>query len=60
MSNMERIDQTSAERRRALRRLEREDLMRVMGDDVKLDSPDAAMLAASSRDQQQNEPRGSL
>lgn len=60
MSNTKRIDRTSAERRRALRRLEREDLMRLMGDDVELDAPDAAMLAASSRDQQQNEPRGSL
>lgn len=59
MSNLKRIDRTSAERRRALRRLEREDLMRVMGDDLDLDSPDAAMLAASSRDQN-NEPRGSL
>jgi hypothetical protein len=60
MSNLKRIDRTAAERRRALRRMERDDLMRVVGDDIDLDSPDAAMLAASSRDQKQNEPRGSL
>ncbi len=60
MSNLKRIDRNSAERRRALRRIEREHLMRVVGDDIELDSPDAAMLAASSRDQKQDDPRGSL
>jgi hypothetical protein len=60
MSNLKQIDRNSAERRRALRRMEREDLMRVVGDDTELDSPDAAMLAASSRDQKQDDPRGSL
>jgi hypothetical protein len=60
MSNLKRIDRNSAERRRALRRMERDQLMRVVGDDAELDSPDAAMLAASSRDQKQDDPRGSL
>ncbi len=60
MSNLKRIDRTSAERRRALRRLEREDMLRVVGDDVELDAPDATMLAASSRDSKQNDPRSSL
>lgn len=60
MSNLKRIDRNSAERRRALRRIEREHLMRVVGDDIELDLPDAAMLAASSRDQKQDDPRGSL
>jgi hypothetical protein len=60
MSSLKRIDRDSAERRRALRRMEREHLMRVVGDDAELDSPDAAMLAASSRDQKQDDPRGSL
>jgi hypothetical protein len=60
MLNLKRIDRDSSERRRALRRMEREHLMRVVGDDTELDSPDAAMLAASSRDQKQDDARGSL
>ncbi len=49
MSTLNRMDRTSAERRRALRRAEREDFLRVIGDDRELDSPDAAMIAASGQ-----------
>lgn len=57
MSTLNRMDRTSAERRRALRRAEREDLLRVIGDDRELDSPDAAMIAASSRPPLNDQPR---
>lgn len=60
MSNLNRIDRASAERRRALRRAEREDLLRVFGDDEQMDTPDAAVIAASSRESRQSDPRGSL
>ena len=63
MSNANRMDRTSAERRRALRRAEREDMMRVVGDDQQMATPDSAMIAASSRDihdQRPNDPRSSL
>jgi hypothetical protein len=55
MSNLSKIERTAAERRRSLRRQERENLMRVVGDDAQLDSPDSAMIAASSRDGKENE-----
>ncbi len=63
MSNLNRMDRTSAQRRRALRRAEREDLLRVIGDDEEMTTPDSAMIAASSRDKRDvtpNDPRGSL
>jgi hypothetical protein len=63
MSNLNRMDLTSAERRRALRRAEREDLLRVIGDDQQMATPDSAVIAASSRDnhdQRPNDPRSSL
>jgi hypothetical protein len=63
MSNLNRMDRTSAERRRALRRAEREDLLRVIGDDQQMATPDSAVIAASSRDnhdQRPNDPRSSL
>ncbi|MBX3520593.1 MAG: hypothetical protein KF835_11320 [Xanthobacteraceae bacterium] len=55
MSTLNRMDRTSAERRRALRRAEREDFLRVIGDDREMDSPDAAMIAASSRPPQNDQ-----
>lgn len=63
MSNPNRMDRTSAERRRALRRAERDDLMRIFGDDQQMDAPDAAVIAASSRDPHDtrpNDPRSGL
>jgi len=63
MSNSNRMDRTSAERRRALRRAEREDLLRVIGDDQQMATPDSAMIAASSRDtydERPNDPRSRL
>ncbi len=63
MSNLNRIDRTSAERRRALRRAERDDLLRILGDEQQMDTPDSAILAASSRDPQDtrpNDPRSRL
>jgi hypothetical protein len=63
MSNLNRMERTSAERRRALRRAEREDLLRVIGDDQQMATPDSAVIAASSRDnhdQRPNDPRSSL
>lgn len=64
MSNLNRVDRTSAEhRRRALRRAEREDFMRVIGDDEQMATPDSAVIAASSRDNQDqrpHDPRSSL
>lgn len=63
MSNPNRIDRTSAERRRALRRAERDDLMRIFGDEQQMDTPDAAMISASSRDTldtRPNDPRSRL
>jgi hypothetical protein len=63
MSNLNRMDRTSAERRRALRRAEREDLLRVIGDDQQMATEDSAVIAASSRDnhdQRPNDPRGCL
>lgn len=61
MSNLNRIDRTSAERRRALRRAEREDLLRIFGDDERMETPDAAVIAASSREPVgQDDPRGRL
>lgn len=63
MSNPTRIDRISAERRRALRRAERDDLMRIFGDDQQMDTPDAAVISASSRDSQDtrpNDPRSRL
>jgi hypothetical protein len=63
MSNLNRIDRTSAERRRALRRAEREDLLRVVGDDQQMATPDSGVIAVSSRDSQDvkpNDPRRSL
>jgi hypothetical protein len=63
MSNLNRMDLTSAERRRALRRAEREDLLRVIGDDQQMATPDSAVIAASSRDnhdQRPNDPRSGL
>lgn len=63
MSNSDRINRTSAERRRALRRAEREDLLRVIGDDQQMATPDSAVISVSSRDthdQRPNDPRSSL
>jgi hypothetical protein len=63
MSNLNRMDRTSAERRRALRRAEREDLLRVVGDDQLMATPDSGVIAVSSRDSQDvkpNDPRRSL
>jgi hypothetical protein len=63
MSNLNRIDRTSAERRRAPRRAEREDLLRVVGDDQQMATPDSGVIAVSSRDGQDvkpNDPRRSL
>jgi hypothetical protein len=63
MSNVNRMDRTSAERRRALRRAEREDMLRVIGDDEQMATPDSAMISVSSRDkldQRPNDPRSSL
>ncbi|MGE0339678.1 MAG: hypothetical protein AB7O79_07330 [Xanthobacteraceae bacterium] len=63
MSNPNRTDRTSAERRRALRRAERDDLMRIFGDEQQMDTPDAAAICMSSRDAQDtrpNDPRSSL
>lgn len=63
MSNMNRIDRTSVERRRASRRAEREDLIRVIGDDQQMATQDSAVIAVSSRDnhdQRPNDPRSSL
>ena len=64
MSNLHRMDRTSAEqRRRALRRAEREDLLRVIGDDQQMATEDAAVIAVSSRDnhdQRPNDPRSCL
>ena len=63
MSNPNRTDRISAERRRALRRAERDDLMRIVGDDQRMDTPDAAVISASSRDNQDtrpNDPRSGL
>jgi hypothetical protein len=63
MSNLNRMDRTSAERRRALRRAEREDLLRVVGDDQQMATPDSGVIAVSSRDSQDvkpNDPRRSL
>ncbi len=58
-SNLNRMDRASAERR-ALRRGEREDMLRVMGDDEQTDAPDAAVIAVSSRDSKPNDPRSGL
>jgi hypothetical protein len=52
MSNLDRMDRTFAARRRELRRAERDDLMRIIGDDHQGDTPDATVIAASSRDSQ--------
>lgn len=60
MSNLNRMDRASAERRRALRRAEREDMLRVIGNDEDMETPDAAVIAVSSRDPKQNDPRGGL
>jgi hypothetical protein len=63
MSNLNRIDRTSAERRRALRRAEREDLLRVIGDDEQMATTDSSVIAVSSRDkhdQRPHDPRSSL
>ncbi len=64
MSNLNRVNRTSAEqRRRALRRAEREDLLRVIGDDEQMATQDASVIAVSSRDshdQRPNDPRGCL
>lgn len=63
MSKLNRMDRTSAQRRRALRRAERENLLRVIGDDEQMATPDSAVIAASSRDnhdQAPNDPRSSL
>lgn len=63
MSNLNRMDRTSAERRRALRRAEREDLLRVIGDDEQMATADSSVIAVSSRDkhdQRPNDPRSSL
>lgn len=63
MSNLTRMDRTSAERRRALRRAEREDFLRVIGDDEQMATPDSAVIAASTRDKldtRPNDPRSSL
>lgn len=63
MSNPNRTDRISAERRRALRRAERDDLMRIVGDDQRMDTPDAAVISVSSRDNQDtrpNDPRSGL
>jgi hypothetical protein len=63
MSNANRMDRTSAERRRALRRAEREDLLRVIGDEQQMATPDSAVIAVSSRDSQDtrpNDPRSGL
>ena len=63
MSNLNRMDRTSAERRRALRRAEREDLLRVIGDDQQMATPDSSVITASSRDnhdQRPNDPRSGL
>jgi hypothetical protein len=64
MSNLDRMKRTSAEqRRRALRRAEREDMLRVIGDDHQMSTPDSAVIAASSRDnhdQRPDDPRSSL
>lgn len=57
MSNLNRMDRASAERRRALRRAEREDLLRVVGTDQEMETPDAAVIAASSRDPKATDPR---
>lgn len=61
MSNPNRPERTSAERRRALRRAERDDLMRIFGDDQQMDTPDAAVISASSRDDTRpDDPRSCL
>jgi hypothetical protein len=63
MSNSNRMDRTSAERRRALRRAEREDLLRVIGDEQQMATPDSAVIAVSSRDTHDtrpNDPRSGL
>jgi hypothetical protein len=64
MSNLNRIERTSVEhRRRALRRAEREDMLRVIGDDDQMSAPDSTIIAVSSRDnhdQRPNDPRSSL
>lgn len=56
MSNLNRMDRTSADRRRALRRAEREDLLRVIGDDEQMATPDSAVIAVSSRDKLDTRP----
>jgi hypothetical protein len=56
MSNLNRVERTSAERRRALRRAEREDMLRVIGDDQQMAAPDSSVIAASSRDQHDQRP----
>lgn len=63
MSNLNRIDRASAERRRALRRAEREDMLRVIGDDQQMATADSSVISVSSRDnldQRPNDPRSSL
>ncbi len=64
MSNLDRMDRASAEhRRRALRRAEREDMLRLIGDDDQMATPDSSVIAASSRDkhdQRPHDPRSSL
>ena len=63
MSNLNRMDLASAERRRALRRAEREDMLRVIGDDEQMATPDSAVITASSRDNHDtrpNDPRSGL
>ena len=63
MSNANRMDRTSAERRRALRRAEREDLLRVIGDEQQMATEDSSVIAVSSRDSHDtrpNDPRSSL
>jgi len=55
MSNLNRMDWTSRERRRALRLAEREDMLRVVGSDKQAYTPDANALAANSRDGRHND-----
>lgn len=57
MSNLNRLERASAQRQRALRRAEREDMLRVVGTDEEMETPDAAVIAASSRDPKANDPR---
>ncbi len=59
MSNADRVDRISAERRRALRRAEREDFLRVIGDDQQMAGPDSTVIAVSSRDTHDQRPHDS-